>query len=171
MLRCLANELGADVNQAWPDGATPLHVAAEKGILAVVRVLVRELGAAINKARLNGMTPLLTASSMKHADVVTWLVKAGADHAALATLPDGVGVNASNISRIVGASAEQTAYLEAKMHCSHPGCSGAGVMKCTGCRQARYCGEVCQLAHWKAHKADCRRWSAELKAGTKNVSK
>jgi hypothetical protein len=35
-------------------------------------------------------------------------------------------------------------------------------MKCTGCKQARYCGEACQLAHWKAHKTKCRRWSTEL---------
>jgi hypothetical protein len=38
-------------------------------------------------------------------------------------------------------------------------------MKCTGCKQARYCAEECQLAHWKAHKADCKRWSAEAKVG------
>jgi hypothetical protein len=38
------------------------------------------------------------------------------------------------------------------------------VKKCTGCKQARYCGEPCQLAHWTAHKTDCRRWTAELEA-------
>jgi hypothetical protein len=69
---------------------------------------------------------------------------------------------AADLSRTVGASAEQTAYLEAKTHCSNVGCSGAGIMKCTGCRQAWHCGEACQLAHWKA---DCRRWSADLEAG------
>jgi hypothetical protein len=51
------------------------------------------------------------------------------------------------------------------MHCSNTGCSGAGIKRCPACKQARYCGEPCQLAHWKAHKADCKRWSAELKAG------
>jgi hypothetical protein len=64
----------------------------------------------------------------------------------------------------MNASAEQTAYLEAKTHCSNPGCSGAGIKRCPACKQARYCGEPCQYAHWKAHKADCKRWSAELKA-------
>jgi hypothetical protein len=74
-------------------------------------------------------------------------------------------ITAADFSREGYASAEQTAYLEAKMHCSNTGCSGAGIMKCTRCRQARYCGEQCQLAHWKVHKADCKRLSAELKAG------
>jgi hypothetical protein len=66
----------------------------------------------------------------------------------------------------MGASAEQTAYLEAKTHCSNPGCSGAGIKRIPACKQARYCGEPSQYAHWKAHKADCKRWSAELAAGT-----
>jgi hypothetical protein len=83
---------------------------------------------------------------IKSYEVVKWLVKAGADTQ-----------DAAHLSRGVGASAEQTAYLEAKTHCSSLGCSGAGVKKCTGCRQVRYCETACQLAHWKAHKADCKR--------------
>jgi hypothetical protein len=51
---------------------------------------------------------------------------------------------------------EQPEYLVAKAHCSSPGCRGTGLKKCTGCKQARYCGQTCQLAHWKAHKADCK---------------
>jgi hypothetical protein len=74
-------------------------------------------------------------------------------------------ITAAYLSKHAGASAEQTAYLLAKTHCSNTGCSGAGIMKCTRCKQARYCGEPCQLAHWKAHKAECKRWAAELKAG------
>jgi hypothetical protein len=32
------------------------------------------------------------------------------------------------------------------MHCSSPGCSGAEILKCTtGCKNARYCREACQL--------------------------
>ena len=99
----------------------------------------------------------MVASAGKHTNVVTRLVKAGAN-VTDSTLQWGTAVD---ISKAAGASTEQTAYLEAKTHCSNPGCSGAGVMKCTGCKQARYCGEPCQLAHWKAHKADCKRWSAD----------
>jgi hypothetical protein len=77
----------------------------------------------------------------------------------------------ASFSRHLGPSFEQTAFLEAKIHCSTPGCSCAGLLKCTACRQVWYCGETCQLAHWKAHKADCRRWSAEVVAGKGNESK
>jgi hypothetical protein len=102
----------------------------------------------------------MAASAKKHQEVVKWLVKAGAD-----TQVARNTMSAADISRKAGASAEQTAYLESKTHCSSPGWSGAGIMKCTGCKQARYCGAACQLAHWKAHKADCKRWSAGLAAG------
>jgi hypothetical protein len=142
-----------------------LFIAAKKGHLAMVQLLVKELGADINRTSRYGSTALMVASVLKHADIVRWLVKAGADTQASAAV-DGAEFTAATVSKYVGASPEQTAYLEAKTHCSHVDCSGAGVLKCTGCRQARYCGEACQLAHWKAHKADCRRWSAELAAGT-----
>jgi hypothetical protein len=112
----------------------------------------------------------MAAAYNKQADAVTWLVKAGANTQASISTDDSE-ITAATISNTVGASAEQTAYLEAKTHCSSLGCSGAGVMKCTGCKQARYCGEACQLAHWKAHKADCRRWSTELVVGTGDASK
>jgi hypothetical protein len=98
----------------------------------------------------------MAASYNKHTSIVKWMVKAGADPRI--SSPWGM---AADLSKEIGASAEQTAYLEAKTHCSSPGCSGAGIMKCTGCKQARYCSALCQLAHWKAHKAECKRWSAE----------
>eukprot|EP00741_Cyanophora_paradoxa_P013308 tig00020684_g12851.t1 len=33
---------------------------------------------------------------------------------------------------------------------------GAGLLLCSACRQARYCGAGCQRAHWPAHKAACK---------------
>jgi ankyrin repeat protein len=170
MVRCLGKELGADVNQPNQEGATPLHIAAQEGKLGVVRVLVNELGADIDKVTLDGSTPLMRAAANKHAEIIKWLIKAGAD-IRLSLEIEGTDYTAANVSRHIDASADQTAYLEAKTHCSSPGCSGTGLLQCTGCRQARYCREACQLAHWKAHKADCRRWSAELEAGTRNASK
>jgi hypothetical protein len=93
------------------------------------------------------------------------MVKEGADTQALMH-QEGVTSTAVDLSKGVGASAKQTAYLKAKTHCSNTGCSGVGIKRCPACKQARYCGEPCQYAHWKAHKGDCKRWSAELKAGT-----
>jgi hypothetical protein len=125
-----------------------------------VRFLVRELGADVNQANKSGITPLMVASSNKYAHVVIWLVKAGADAQNVSSHHG----TAADISKAEGASAEQTAYLEAKAHCSRPDCSGLGLMKCTVCLQVRYCGEACQHAHWSAHKTDCKRRKAELRA-------
>jgi ankyrin repeat protein len=133
VVRCLVLELHADVNQADQEGATPLYSAAYRGNLAMVQVLVKELDADINQAKLNGGTPLMTATAEKHASIVRWLVKAGADTQATAAA-DGTDFTAARVSKHVGASAEQTAYLLGKTHCSHPSCSGAGLLKCTGCR-------------------------------------
>jgi hypothetical protein len=126
--------------------------------------LVKELGADIDRENQGGGTLLMVASAKKHADIVKWLVKAGANTQA-SFAGDSSELTAVIVSKYFGASPEQTAYLEAKTHCSSLACSGVGILKCTGFRQALYCGEACQLAHWKAHKADCRRWSAELAAG------
>ena len=167
VLRCLIKDLGADVNGAREDGYTPLLAASFAGQWHVVRCLVKEFGGDVNRPGKNGVTILMIASAEKNAEMVKWLVKAGADPQALST--GDAPLTAAGVSQEINASAEQTAYLEAKSHCSSPGCGGAGLKKCPACKRARYCGEPCQLAHWKAHKADCRRWSAELKAaeGTK----
>jgi ankyrin repeat protein len=152
-------ELGYDVNPAKPNGCTPCFVAAQIGNLAVLRYLVKELGADINQKTHNDFTPLMIASYNKHADIVRWLIKEGADTQASIHL-EGV----DELMMAVGMSIETDAYLEAKTYCSNPDCSGARIKRCPACKQARYCGEPCQYEHWKAHKADCKRWSAELRA-------
>jgi hypothetical protein len=72
----------------------------------------------------------MLATASKHTDIVKWLIKAGADPS---TFFSDFGTAADTFS-LFEASTDQTAYLEAKTHCSHPGCSGAGIKKCTGCR-------------------------------------
>jgi ankyrin repeat protein len=153
-MRCLVNDLGADVNRGRDDGFTPLMIAAQMGKMAAVKCFVKELGADINKPSPLGATPLMVAARHTRSKIVTWLVKEGANvHQSLDVTMRGS--TAADISKKYGASAEQTAYLEAKQHCSSPGCDGAGVKKCPACKQGRYCGEPCQYEHWKAHKADC----------------
>jgi ankyrin repeat protein len=184
VVRCLLR-LKGDAHQTDDDGFTPLYHAVEQGHVLVVKRLLRELGdidlstpliaAAIegrvdmvqclvkSGADLNyidyvGDTPLIVAARGMHAELAKWLVKAGADpkcrHPAQGT--------AADVSRMVGASLEQTAYLEAKAHCSRPGCGGAGIKKCQGCMKGRYCGLACHIAHWPAHKAECRQMGAAI---------
>jgi ankyrin repeat protein len=158
VLLCLVTELGADVNKVdyFNSGISPLNVAATHGSFDAARLLVK-YGADINHANSAGVTPLISAAWEKRFDIAKWLVKAGANP----QLAHPVKGTAADISRAIGASSEQTAYLEAKAHCSHPGCSGAGIKKCQGCMQARFCGLPCHMAHWPAHKAECRLLGAK----------
>jgi ankyrin repeat protein len=185
VVRCLLKEFGVDVNQALHkgttamieaarngclavvqylgrahfahinivsrDGSTALIVAASNGHLDVVQCLVTELGAAVNLAGHGGRTALMMASYIKHEKVIRWLTRHGANVQA-----SSIAGTAADASKVARAPIAQTQYLEAKAHCSNPGCSGAGLKKCTGCKQARYCGQTCQLAHWKTHKANCK---------------
>jgi hypothetical protein len=123
-------EFGADVNQGSANGTTPLLLAAQLGNMSVAQCLVKELGADIRQTHKRGGTPLMAASYHKHTDIVKWLIKAGANPK---TSMDCWGT-AADLSKEAGASTEQTAYLEAKTHCSSPGCISAGIMKCTGCK-------------------------------------
>jgi ankyrin repeat protein len=160
IVRCLLNVLDADISQEDRSGLTATLYAASTGQLGIMRCLVREFGADINHTGHNGETALMLAAECRHAALTKWLVKAGADPQAR----NSENETAADISRASGASPEQTAYLEAKVHCSQPGCSGAGTKKCQGCMQGRYCGPACHVAHWPAHRAECRRLGAMLKS-------
>jgi ankyrin repeat protein len=152
-VRCLVIKLGADVNKARQDGTTPLFLAAFNGHIAVVRYLVKELHVDVNQATEDGVTPLMIAARMEHEDVVTFLIKYGAN---VKHSTDAYGT-AADISKKYAATGKQTQYLEARTHCAKPKCDGAGVKKCTGCLQVYFCSRECQLAHWPAHKAECRQ--------------
>jgi hypothetical protein len=102
----------------------------------------------------------MAAVAAKHAEVVVWLIKHGAN----AQARGPAGGTAADISRAYGAPAEQTEYLEARTHCANPRCDGAGPKKCAGCLKVFFCGPACIWAHWPARKAECKRWGAELKA-------
>ena len=50
--------------------------------------------------------------------------------------------------------------------CAAPGCGvTSGLRRCGGCRAVRYCSPACSRAHWRAHKAECRRLQAEAAHG------
>jgi ankyrin repeat protein len=91
-----------------------------------MRCLVREFDADINHSDHEGYTALMSAARNKHSALTKWMVKAGANPQA----KNAYQKNAADISRMVSASSVQTAYLEAKARCTHPGCSGAGTKTC-----------------------------------------
>jgi hypothetical protein len=160
-VRCLVEEFGADVNEASKDeGRSPLFVAAEEGDAELVQCIVEELGGDVNFVTHDGLTPLMAASASSHKMVAKYLIKHGADPQAFAPKYG----TASQQSNSHGAPAHQTAYLEAKAHCASPFCAGTGLRKCTGCKKARYCSQQCQVAHWPAHKAECKQRAGQ-KAG------
>lgn len=45
--------------------------------------------------------------------------------------------------------------------CANLGCPQAGTLVCARCHSARYCGRVCQKAHWETmHKLQCKALAA-----------
>jgi hypothetical protein len=157
--KCVLGELSADVDKEHITGATASFFAAYGGNLDIMRCLVREYGVDINHSNNNGETALIVAAWFKHATLTKWMVKAGADPQA----KNAANKTAADVSRNTDASPEQTVYLGAKAHCAQPGCSGAGTKKCQGCMHGQYCGEACFVAHWPAHRAECRRLGDALK--------
>jgi hypothetical protein len=153
VVQCLVKEFGANVSQTENEGATPLFMAAQQGHLAIARCLVKEAGADVNQARQDGATPLMIAALYKQEHVVAFLIKYGAD---VQFFSPRYGT-ATDVSKNSQAPAKQTEYLEARAHCTKPECTGAGVKKCAGCLKVFSFARECQIAHWSAHKAECRR--------------
>ncbi len=77
---------GADVNQAQPDGTTPLHWAVYRVDRELVNALLRK-GARARVVNRYGATPLAEASRIGNAELTAMLLEAGAD--ANATNEDG----------------------------------------------------------------------------------
>ena len=45
--------------------------------------------------------------------------------------------------------------------CAAPGCGATtGLKRCGGCGRVRYCSTECSRAHWREHRAECRRLQA-----------
>jgi uncharacterized protein len=69
---------GADVNQAQPDGTTPLHWAAYKVDRELVNALLKK-GARADVVNRYGASPLAEAVKLADAELVAMLLEAGAD--------------------------------------------------------------------------------------------
>jgi ankyrin repeat protein len=136
-----------------------VSTAARNGHIDLCRALVKKFGADVNKATHDRRTPLMEASHGKHEAVAVFLIKNGADAQASSRFG-----TAGKVSKDYGAPAKQTAYLEARTHCANPGCDGAGRKKCGVCLEVWFCCKECQVAHWPAHKAQCKEVAARAKA-------
>jgi hypothetical protein len=67
------------------------------------------------------------------------------------------GKTADTYLKNAGATAEQIAYLEVRECCANPDCGGSGMKCCAVCKETRYCGKECQVAHWRVHRVGCCR--------------
>jgi hypothetical protein len=58
-----------------------------------------------------------------------------------------------------------------RRQCSQCGLYGAHgtLLVCGGCMGAKYCSAECQRAHWRGHKAECRRLQLEMHATAEGV--
>jgi hypothetical protein len=108
----------------------------------------------------------MAATKTKNAKIVRYLLKNGADAEASAHTYG----TAAEFSKLYGAPAEQTAYLEARTHCADPSCTNAGLRKCERCLRVWFCSTACIRAHWPAHKAECKATAAKLKAERETLS-
>lgn len=72
-------EKGADVNIADIRGSTPLHRAASKGVMPVVKLLVEQHDIKINYRDAYGCTPLHLACEEDREQAAVFLVENGAD--------------------------------------------------------------------------------------------
>jgi ankyrin repeat protein len=133
-------------------GETALHKAASRGSRSCVSLLLKAK-AAINQLDLRSLAPLHVAAIKDDLSIVKFLVKAGASLTAGDKTAEKFAISHHPISAM-------TTYLVAKTHCYDPDCVKTGLKRCTACECARYCSEACQYAHWKIHKADCKRWSS-----------
>ncbi len=68
---------GAPVNAQWEDGITPIHCAALKDNITMIKVLVKT-GANIESKEEHGLTPLDLATMRGHTKAVKYLISRGA---------------------------------------------------------------------------------------------
>jgi ankyrin repeat protein len=153
VVRCLIAECGASVNQANSNGVSPLYTAAWHSHIDMVRCLITEFGADVDQAQENGITPLMSAVAFNNQDLIKHLVHKGAN--VRAATKDG-DTAAMLLREVATATAAQIMYLEVRECCANPGCDGGGRKRCAVCKETRYCGKLCQIAHWRVHRVGCQ---------------
>lgn len=105
---------------------------------------------------------------------------AGGDAAAAAAVLAAPAASAAAAVEAAAASAAPPAGAPASQPASSEqpgaarGCAAcgatSGLRRCSGCSVVRYCGEACSHAHWRTHRAECRRRQAERAAAEAGAS-
>jgi ankyrin repeat protein len=152
IVRDLVERFNANKNHASHDGTTPLILATRGGFYDITRYLIMELDADINQANNAGVTPLMFAAQMNNQAILMHLVHKGACIKTVSTAG-----TAAEMLKAAGGSAAEVAYLKVRECCSNPGCNGGGAKRCAVCKQTRYCGMACRVAHWPMHRVGCCR--------------
>jgi len=94
----LIDQLRVEIGSRNIFGSTPLHAAAENGMLKTVKKLL-EKGAEVNAVDLRGSTPLHFAAENGHSEIVSLLVQRGANINAMDSKGDTALVRALNNSQ------------------------------------------------------------------------
>lgn len=91
-------DAGADVNQAWSEGTTPIFEVTADQYLDLAKLLVSK-GANVNMRLTNGLTPLIYAARNRAANCVDLFIDAGADINAVAS-EHGIGAFGWALNRL-----------------------------------------------------------------------
>jgi hypothetical protein len=95
---------------------------------------------------------LMMAAIRKNEAIIKHLVHKGAQVRAMSM----IGHTAIAFLKEAEATAAQIAYLEVRECCANSGCDGGGRKRCCVCKETRYCGMACWVAHWRVHRVGCR---------------
>jgi ankyrin repeat protein len=152
--RAVAKELarqGADVELSTKTGFRALHLAAEIGNVAIVKLLVKNYLAKVDSKTEQGCTALMCCVQNKHVRVAKWLVRRGQAAPRMSSkcgtaveIAQSEGLQDRNMLLLAKWLARQCGY-----------CGRWGRRLCSGCKDTYYCDEACQSNSWPKHKTDC----------------
>jgi len=103
--------------------------------LTIIKTLVKN-GADVNVLDIHGKTPLMYACENKNMEVITYLIKYGAD---VNQVMDSI--DAQLVPELI--------LLRDKYQCHY--CGKHAIRRCAYC-DTRYCSKECQIMDWKTHK-------------------
>ena len=85
--------------------------------------------------------------------------------------PSSAAVRGSSPALAPAAKPASGQQQRSRRTCAAPSCTATGgLRRCGGCGTVRYCSEACSRAHWKAHRAECRRLQADQAAAAAAVA-